>query len=423
MVRGKFVEPLPGSAPRKILEQLKPLFEIPDRTGDLLDLPILRSQGVFSGWSWLELPDWARRCVPRDRPGLFLPRFSDTNSYLEYDWWRAIDFFLSCEFERSIEARSGPTHSYAGSMGEKVAPAFDYAWVNRIVAFLKIWWARLHGLSVENHFGEVPAGVITLTHDVDALEKTARLRLKQSAFQLLSGNIGGAIRMLFGTEDYSRHAEIIAAEQAYGWTSVWCIYAGTKRNSLTLPSRLLDPAYSLVHEKLFNLLESVRGSGGAIGLHSSFSSWNQVGLMTAEQEKLRDHVGQEIKYVRQHWLRFSFKETWKIQQNAGLEVDFTLGFNDRTGFRGSAALPITAGSAGLTAIPTVIMDSNLYDSKSGTEEDKFREIDRILDEVEEFGGHVAVNWHPHTFAPDFGWGSTYTYLLQSISVRRIKVKI
>jgi len=216
MVRGKFVEPLPGSAPRKILEQLKPLFEIPDRTGDLLDLPILRSQGVFSGWSWLELPDWARRCVPRDRPGLFLPRFSDTNSYLEYDWWRAIDFFLSCEFERSIEARSGPTHSYAGSMGEKVAPAFDYAWVNRIVAFLKIWWARLHGLSVENHFGEVPAGVITLTHDVDALEKTARLRLKQSAFQLLSGNIGGGIRMLFSTEDYSRHAEIIAAEQAYG---------------------------------------------------------------------------------------------------------------------------------------------------------------------------------------------------------------
>ena len=87
------------------------------------------------------------------------------------------------------------------------------------------------------------------------------------------------------------------------------------------------------------------------------------------------NVGEVIS-CRQHWFRFSFRDTWRAQALAGIRVDTTLGFTDRVGYRAGMVRPfvpydhVTQASANLLEVPTVLMDTHLHyygvERRSGT---------------------------------------------------------
>ena len=130
---------------------------------------------------------------------------------------------------------------------------------------------------------------------------------------------------------------------------------------------------------------------------------------------------EEPKCVRQHWLRFGVHTTWNLQKYLGFLKDFTLGFNDRVGFRAATALPLRINHGNFFAVPTVIMDSHLYSRQYRTKNGRYTKIDEVLNELELFGGCIAINWHPHTLGKAYGWINEYNYLLASLKNRRIEV--
>ena len=395
---------------------------IPNQSGadKLRNLPVSEIALLEEGWSWITLPEWAADIVPSDAVGLFVPAQVGGKHWNTYNWWLGASALLISASEREHEAKSGSIHSYSFRLDDKMKPAFDYAWVNRIILFLRRWWAHDNDVSENEVFGVVPAAIVHLTHDVDAVSKTLAIRLKQTAFCLYNKRIDAAKRFILRSGDYWQFDHISALEDTYGRRSLWNFYGGRGGFFRSPKEQLFDPAYKINSVRLKRQLKNLSAEGHKIGLHPRFDTWQSAERMRVEKHAIEDALEQNIHYVRQHWLRFSFADTWKAQRSAGLTYDLTLGFNDRLGFRNSAALSFQDPSSGMNIIPMVLMDSHLYDYSDMNEIQQFGAIDKVLDELVATGGEASFIWHQRVFHPDYNWGKTYEYLLDAMRKRRIE---
>ena len=385
----------------------------------LASLEVSGSTPSQDGWAWIPLPEWASDLVPRGKPGLFVPASAGSGDWRGVNWWHAAAQMLTSSHERAVEAQNGPIHSYSFRLDQAIAPAFEHAWVNRIVLFLRRWWAFENDRSEEEAFGSVPRAVVHLTHDVDAVSKTLAIRAKQTAFCLYNRRIANAARFLMGPADYWQFDNILALEEAADRRSLWNVYGGRGGWLRTPREILMDPAYSVCSARLSSQLAHMAQDGHRIGLHPRFDTWKDPADLRTEKSTIEDAIRHKVTQVRQHWLRFSFGETWRAQHAAGLEHDLTLGFNDRSGFRNGAALSFIDSGSGMRVTPMVLMDSHLYDYATLSEEGRFAAIDAILDELVATGGEASVIWHQRVFHDDYGWGGGYAYLLDGLRKRRI----
>ncbi len=385
----------------------------------LRSLPVAKKNKTADGWCWIRMPDWASDLVPAGLDGFYVPMQDGAPTWREYDWWLGAAALLTSVAEKKHEAEQGTAHSYFFRLHPDHGPAVDYAWVNRIVMFLRRWWAHENESVEEPAFGKIPRAVIYLTHDVDAVSKTLAIRGKQAAFNCYNKRFGSALRFLFGPADYWQFETITDLEHRYGRRSVWNFYGARGGVWRTPKEHLFDPAYDVLSDRLVHKLRWLHGEGHIVGLHPRFDTWQDPERMRLEKETIEEATGHEVTVVRQHWLRFSFAKTWKAQMAAGLRHDFTLGFNDRFGFRNSAALTFKDDESGMRVTPMVLMDSHLFDYSQISIDAQRDTIDHLLDELVFTGGEASIIWHHRVFHADYGWGPLYEYLLQAMQKRDI----
>lgn len=410
-----------------------------------IELPIPVSHRTSDTENTLvEVPEWADDLGLGAIPSLRVPKCClvspENPQWNNVDWWRAAFLLMTCDAERLHENNEGPIHSYSSRLPAVVNPLWERAWVNRIFLFLRRWVAHVNNVSEVELFGNLPSGVVHLTHDVDYVRKTLALRLKQVAFinynilkHLISGNFSGAaglvpnlFRFGLGGANYWQFPAILELEAEYKASSSWNFYGGVGGFFRSLTELLLDPSYSVADKKITQQLMTLVAGDNCVGLHQGFNSWQDSKRMQLEKNRLEETLGAPVDSCRQHWLRFSFNDTWKAQETAGFKLDTTLGFNDKPGFRNSAALRMPAWisseqrfSDSLETLPMVLMDSHLFDYGQLEVEARQKVIDYYLDEIAFVGGEATVIWHHRVFHSDYGWGDDYTYLLEGIKSRNL----
>lgn len=379
--------------------------------------------------SSVSLPPWAdsfgvNGCilVPKE---ILSSSISNCSDWRSVDWWLAAFLMLEGWHERLWECKYGPIHSYSISLSNWDQRAWHYAWVNRIALFLRQWAIQCNGPAAEQHLGNLPAAEIRMTHDVDALSKTLPIRLKQGAFNLFNAaralrqgqfsnvcrHFHQATRFLLGCENWWVFDRLIALESEARIIATYHFYAEPR--SKTFKRWLLDPSYSIEELAQSGLLQQLKKYGHHIGLHPGFDTWRSAAQLDAAREHLQRATGFTAIHVRQHWLRFSWSDTWNAQSVAGLKQDTTLMFNDRPGYRTSSALawkpwnPASDAAHLLTALPTVLMDSHCYDYQPMTAEQRRQSIQHWIGECQAVRGQVAVLWHPHTLSHDYGWSQGF----------------
>lgn len=403
-----------------------------------LPMPCIGLSGLGHAFLQVELPAWARDLGVGGR--LMVDAASvmagEGEPWRRCDWLAAAFSHLTGAFERRQEEAEGPIRSYAFRLKNAPPGLFDRAWANRIFLFLRRWAAQEAGMAEAGLFGKLPAADIVLTHDVDAIRKTPEIRLKQGAFHAWNAArsaIGGKPDDAFrGAADGIRFAvrggpietlaEVRALERERGLRSVLHFYAGPPGLQRVHPVRmLLDPAYDIANPYLVREMRVFAEEGWTIGLHPSVGTWADPARLASERSRLARAAGIEPLLCRQHWLRFSWAKTWAAQEQAGLRLDSTLGFNDRPGLRNGAALRVRpwqadqARALDIETMPMLFMDSHFYDYSRPDPEARRAEMARWLDEVRAVGGEASVNWHTHTIGPDYGWGDGYRELVDLLA--------
>lgn len=385
------------------------------------------------------LPDWASSCGV---DGVILvPAEAASANYAgddwqKVDWWLAAFLMLECWHERVFERHNGtPIHSYSFRLNEWDTRAWDAAWVNRIALFLRKACAYQLQQPETALFGTLPKGSVLVTHDVDAIQKTWPIRIKQTIFLSLNAlrflsqrqwkkavsSFFKAVRFFFSNENWWVFDKLLRMESEKGIKARFHFYADQRRK--TLKSWLFDPSYQLTDQRLGNLFSNIRALGGEIGLHPAFDSWSDSAKYKVQKSHLAKTANQDINVLRQHWLRFSFEKSWSAQEQAGFKEDTTLMFNDRSGFRAAAAVawrPVETSSSKhiknltLTVIPTILMDSHSYDYQPVSDIGRVDILNRWIGEVYAVGGQAAVLWHPHTLTNDYGWSDGFGELLSIV---------
>lgn len=412
-------------------------YWLDDDAQDVLrTLDIYRTNQSFSPvWIYISLPEWAKDIAPRNKDGLLVPLCTVENPenpfWQDIDWWSAAFHYLHGSHERQYEMQNGkPTHSYSTRLSKTHEDLYDYAWVNRIMLFLRRMAAHETKKDEATMFGELPAPLLLLTHDVDYVTKTLPLILKKGAFDifkmlrcLMKFKLGAAFKTIWSSltfslkpKRYDYFTSISSLEKKYDFSSVFHFYGGKEKSQ---QSWLFDPSYDVTSlDKTLSILKTT----SIIGLHPSFHAWEKDNILKQQKSSVEKSADCNIGFVRQHWLRFSFENTWVAQSKSGLEFDTTLMWNDRPGFRIGAALRYQPCDNDLKpidiiALPTAMMDSHffdytLYDRCDDANEKRDAMLLHYLDEVACVHGEIAAVWHHRVFDLETDWGPLYETLLK-----------
>jgi hypothetical protein len=386
---------------------------------------------------YVKLPGWAAEFGINNK--IPVPEWAVLSAvdpiWQQTDWLMTIHWYMNGLAEQQYEKEYGTIHSYSIRLKGWNSDLWERAWVNRIALFLRKWAAIEKNCDETQLLGPLPDTEILLTHDVDAVSKTLPIRFKQTAFHFYNAakliykwnfssglkKAGKGLRFLFSSDDYWCFETIMEMEKQADKRSCFNFSGGSWKHNRSLKEKLFDPSYDVRSPRLKETIQKLQSEGWTIGLHPSFLAWEDSNLIKAEKRQLEKATKSKVSTCRQHWLRFSWQKTWQAQQDAGVRLDTTLGFNDRPGFRNGAALRFhpqvesSCSPMAMEVIPMVLMDSHFYDYQDMSPDERKQKIDHWLNEIKFVRGQVSIIWHQRVMSSDYGWGEGYRYVLQKVT--------
>ena len=267
-----------------------------------------------------------------------------------------------------------------------------------------------------------------LSHDIDQIHDRELFRILADLNHirriLMQGEKGSArlamlrlLRALFVPKPADKDLKtILEIESRYGFRSSFFVLHDPywSRNG---------PRYTLNSKALHKIVQLIQASGDEIGLHGGYYRFNQAEGYRESCEALRLALGIEVTGIRNHFLRFSFPDTWLAQEAAGLRYDATFGYNDVLGPREGRILPFfpfdpqTGRKLDIVALPLTVMDVTLFRSLGLNAEAALKAAWDAIEPVVKAGGLVSLLWHNNYFnEPEYwDWQWVYEQLLQRLA--------
>ena len=256
-----------------------------------------------------------------------------------------------------------------------------------------------------------PAGAgfgLGLSHDVDRVAKRGQLpyylgrAVLRGRPRWLLDELRSLAALVRGDDPYWNFDRIQELEERLGVRSTFFFLDETGRPRLTSwrSNVLYRGRYRVGDPAIARAIRELDAGGWEIGLHGSYRSYLDAGLLGAEKARLEEVLGHPVLGTRQHYLRLAVPETWRIQAALGLAYDSTLGFTDRAGWRWQMRRPFrpvdadSAGPALPLQIPMTAMDGTLLAFA-----DPWARARELIGEAEESGGCLVLNWHQRVFNP------------------------
>lgn len=101
----------------------------------------------------------------------------------------------------------------------------------------------------------------------------------------------------------------------------------------------IEGHYSIKDRLVETLVGLAKERNYELGLHPSYHTFAEEDRFRHEMQVFEQTLDQKPLYNRQHFLRWQFPQTPDIIEKSGVGHDFTLGFNDRIGFRCGTSFP------------------------------------------------------------------------------------
>ena len=169
----------------------------------------------------------------------------------------------------------------------------------------------------------------------------------------------------------------------------------------------MDGTYAIDDPEITGLLGEIHKRGHEIALHCSYESYRDGEKIRDEYRKLvscceRLGIRQEIRIARQHYLRFSIADTWRLLDQAGIRYDESLTFAGSPGFRCGTCYeyPVfdltNCRQLDLIERPLIVMDSSVLLKRYIAAGQKAPDPDALVqlkNTCRKYNGTFNLLWH------------------------------
>lgn len=157
------------------------------------------------------------------------------------------------------------------------------------------------------------------------------------------------------------------------------------------------------------------------GLHPSWRSEDEPGLLQEEREWLEVITEKPVTLSRQHYLRFSLPNTFRRLIGAGIRKDFSMGYGSINGFRASVASSFywydlqREAATSLQLYPFCFMDANAHFELRYTPGQAYQELMQLYESVKKVQGLFISVWHNNLLGTDprfSGWREMFELFMR-----------
>jgi len=171
-------------------------------------------------------------------------------------------------------------------------------------------------------------------------------------------------------------------------------------------------------------LVQYHGAGYRLGVHPSWQSGDDPRLLKEEIEWLEVMAAQPITRSRQHYIRFTLPQGYRILLDNGIDQEFSMGYGSINDFRASAAFSYNwydlekEATTKLRIFPFCFMDANSYYEQGFNAARAQQELMHYYHHVRKVNGLMVTIWHNNFLGTDpkfAGWREVYeTFLKEEI---------
>ena len=271
-----------------------------------------------------------------------------------------------------------------------------------------------------NFYEEIKTKKI-MSHDIDVLLKfpslykylrgAARILFKKKKFK---GSIVTFtkyyLKSLFGRLDPYQTFSWLFNRNYFDKKIIFFMSGGTTQ---------YDNLYDIEDFSLKKIFEFARSNDYEIGLHPSYAAYNDEKQFLKEKQKLETVIQNKITSSRQHILHYDIVNTPKVLEASGISKDYTLGFQDRIGFRAGTGFEFYLWNnfedkkSSIKEVPLVIMDGCLLIEAEYSVE-KAKEIYSLFFQENKRNTQITYNFHNSIFDP---------VLLDSIALKQFYLNL
>ncbi len=189
-----------------------------------------------------------------------------------------------------------------------------------------------------------------------------------------------------------------------------------------------DKNIAFYSKALFSLVKKL-GDYAYIGIHPSFASNNDMGLLNIEAQRLGGILHHEVQFSRQHFLKLHIPKTYQNLLKHNFSHDFTMGYASQPGFRAGICSPFnfydieSESITPLKVMPLTVMDTTLIKYLKLSHEGAINVYNKLLHEVEQTGGTFISLWHNDTLCNRGmlkGWQDVYETLFELSAAKHQK---
>ena len=147
----------------------------------------------------------------------------------------------------------------------------------------------------------------------------------------------------------------------------------------------------------------------SVGIHPSWQSGDEESLLTQEIELLKSTINGKCIISRQHYIRMTLPQTYRLLIKNGIKEDYSMGYGSINGFRASVASPFywydleKEEITNLLIHPFCYMDANSYFEQHLSAEEAGKELEYYYTLVKKVGGQMITIFHNHFLTDQPQW--------------------